>query len=323
MDGLLVIDKPCGPTSHDVVARVRRALRERRVGHTGTLDPAASGVLLLVLGRATRLARFLSAGDKSYEAVVRLGFSTDTADAQGLPIGPVLQGALPSRDAIDAALVAFRGTFMQQPPAFSAKKIDGKRSYQLARARARAVGDARLRPSRSAEPDPPHPPDLPAPATVTVHRLDLVSVEADRVTLSLDCSAGFYVRALAHDLGNRLGVGAHLATLRRTRTADFTLDQAIDLDTAEREPQRAAAAVIPLAGMLPRLASVVLSAQGVQRAVNGCELSPSDTEKGVAIREVGVAVSGFVRLLDPHGELVGIARPATTPGLLHPSVVLR
>jgi len=150
-----------------------------------------------------------------------------------------------------------------------------------------------------------------------------VSVEADRVTLSLDCSAGFYVRSLAHDLGSRLGVGAHLAALRRTRIADFTVDRAIDLDAAERDPQRAAASVIPLADMLPRLASVVLSAQGVQRAVNGCELSPGDTEKGFGIRDGGLVVSGFVRLLDPRGELVGIGQPTTAPGLLHPSVVLR
>jgi tRNA pseudouridine55 synthase len=276
----------------------------------------------------------MSASDKSYEAVVRLGFSTDTADAQGLTIGPVLQGSLPSRNAIDAALDAFRGTFLQQPPAFSAKRIAGKRSHALARARARVVADARLMPSpfdraegdRPDLPDPhdlPDPPDLPAPASVTVHRLDLMGVEGDRVTLSLDCSAGFYVRSLAHDLGNRLGVGAHLATLRRTRTADFTLDQAIDLDSAERDPQRTAAAVIPLADMLPKLASVVLSAHGVQRAVNGCELTPGDTEKGFGIRDVGLVISGFVRLLDPGGELVGIARPAATPGLLHPSVVLR
>ena len=150
-----------------------------------------------------------------------------------------------------------------------------------------------------------------------------MSVEADRVTLSLDCSAGFYVRSLAHDLGERLGVGAHLATLRRTRTADFTVGQAIDLGTAERDPPGAVAAIIPLADMLPRLASVVLSAQGVRRAVNGCELRLVDTEGGFGIREAGSVVSGFVRLLDSRGELVGIAQPAVTPGLLHPSVVLR
>src|SRR5439155_1585496 len=133
VDGLLVIDKPAGPTSHDVVARLRRVLRERRIGHTGTLDPAATGVLPLVLGRATRLARFLSARDKQYEAVIRLGTATDTYDAQGVATGVRHQGAWPSRREIEAALATFRGTSLQQPPAFSAKKIDGKRSHKLAR----------------------------------------------------------------------------------------------------------------------------------------------------------------------------------------------
>src|SRR3954467_15196315 len=121
MDGLLVVDKPGGPTSHDVVARVRRALDERRVGHTGTLDPAATGVLALVLGRATRLAQFLSGTSKSYEAIVRFGFATDTADAQGRAMERASRAPMPSREAIDEALGEFRGTFLQQPPAFSAK----------------------------------------------------------------------------------------------------------------------------------------------------------------------------------------------------------
>ena len=321
MDGLLIIDKPAGPTSHDVVARMRRALHEPRIGHTGTLDPAATGVLLLVLGRATRLARFLSASDKSYEAVVRLGFSTDTLDARGRTTGPVSQASLPSRAAIDAALDAFRGTFLQQPPAFSAKKIDGTRSHKLARARIRAA-DARLKPSRSGDPQvsppaPPALPALPAPVSVTTHRLEIVSIEADTVTLTVDCSAGFYVRSLAHDLGERLGVGAHLATLRRVRTAAFTVDQAIDLEAAERDPQRTASAVIPLADMLPDLACVVLTRQGVRRAGHGCELGPQDAQTGFGMRH-----SGLIRLLDPSGELVGIAQPGSTPGLLHPSIVL-
>src|SRR5215208_1294656 len=143
MDGLLIIDKPAGPTSHDIVSRMRRLLREKRIGHTGTLDPAATGVLLLVVGKATRLAKFLSASDKAYDAVVRFGFATDTADAMGEPIGPVWTGLPPSREAIEAALDEFRGTFVQQPPAYSAKKIEGKRSHKLARARSRAAADAR------------------------------------------------------------------------------------------------------------------------------------------------------------------------------------
>ena len=265
MDGLLIIDKPSGPTSHDVVSRMRRVLHERRIGHTGTLDPMATGVLLLVIGRATRLAKFLSTSDKTYEAVVRLGFSTDTADAEGQPIGPAFHGPLPAREVIDAALARFRGTFQQQPPAFSAKRIDGTRSYKLARAAAR---DARLTPSpfdraqgdperidvkpvegsrynRTDPSDLPGPRDLPAPASVTVHRLEIESIEADCVTLIVDCSAGFYVRSLAHDLGQRLGIGGHLASLRRTRTGDFTVDQAVSLDTAERDPQYAIEAMIP------------------------------------------------------------------------------
>jgi tRNA pseudouridine55 synthase len=298
MDGLLIIDKPAGPTSHDVVSRMRRLLREKRIGHTGTLDPAATGVLLLVVGRATRLSQFLSASDKSYDAVVRLGFATDTADAEGQPVGAVWHGPLPPRDAIEAALAGFRGTYLQQPPAFSAKKIDGTRSYRLARAL-------------------PARPALPAPASVTAHAIDIVSLDCDTVTLRVDCSAGFYVRSLAHALGQRLGTGGHLASLRRTRSGDFTIDQSISLDAIERDPQQAIDSLVPLADMLPAFASVTLTAEGVLRAVHGRELGPSDTERGLLDR-----ASRFVRLLDQSGQLVAIAEPVGSSALLHPSVVL-
>jgi len=339
MDGLLIIDKPAGPTSHDVVARMRRALHEPRIGHTGTLDPAATGVLLLVLGRATRLARFLSASDKSYEAVVRLGFSTDTLDARGRTTGPVSQASLPSREAIDAALNAFRGTFLQQPPAFSAKKIDGTRSHKLARARIRAA-DARLTPSRSedaplyrpappalpAPPDPPAPPALPAPACVTTHRLEIVSTEADTVTLRVDCSAGFYVRSLAHDLGERLGVGAHLASLRRTRVGDFDLERAVNLEALERDPGRAAESMVPPGNMLPHLATVTLTAAGVDRAKHGRDLGPADIAQRPTQSPQAPDPSPqsllFVKLLDPAGDLIAIAQPTAAGSLLHPALVL-
>ena len=306
MDGLLIIDKPAGPTSHDVVSRMRRLLREKRIGHTGTLDPMATGVLLLVVGRATRLSQFLIASDKSYEAVVRLGFATDTADAEGQPVGPVSRAALPPRETIEAALDEFRGTFMQQPPAFSAKKIDGTRSYKLARA---AAADARLKPSGDE--------NLPAPASVTAHAIDIVSADGDSVTLRVDCSAGFYVRSLAHDLGERLGIGGHLAALRRTRSGDFTLEQAISMETLERDAQLAIDGLIPLAEMLPAFASVTLTAEGVLRATHGRQLGPADTERGLSAR-----ASTFVRLLDQSGQLVGIAEPVGSSALLHPSVVL-
>jgi len=314
MDGLLIIDKPQGPTSHDVVARMRRVLRERAIGHTGTLDPMATGVLPLVLGRATRLAKFLNAGEKTYEAVIRLGTATDTGDAQGTAVGAASTGPWPAREAIDAALDAFRGTFLQQPPAFSAKHVGGERSYTLAR-RTRGSDGGRTGVGPGSDPVAVSA-TLPAPVSVTVHRLEVVSVEADRVTLSVDCSAGFYVRSLAHDLGAQLGVGGHLAALRRTRSGDFGLDAAIALDDAERDPQRAASRVIAPADMLPRLPHVVLTPEGVVRARHGRDLRPADVEKGATLS------SFFIRLLDSSGELVGIGEPAATPGLLHPCVVL-
>ena len=321
-DGLLIVDKPAGPTSHDVVARARRALRETRIGHTGTLDPMATGVLLLVVGKATRLAKFLSASGKSYDAVVRFGVATDTADAQGQPLGPVSELSRPSREAIDAALDAFRGTFLQQPPAFSAKKIDGRRSYKLAR----AAREARLKPSRDLPDLPdlaalPAPPALPAPASVTTTRLEIVNVEADSVTLRVDCSAGFYVRSLAHDLGERLGVGAHLTALRRTRVGDFALDRAVPLDTLERDPERAAAAIVPLAGVLPELPSFVVTAEGASRVGHGQDVRPEDQLSRLNAQPSALSPQPFVRLLGPGGELLAIAE-RTGAGLLHPSVVL-
>jgi tRNA pseudouridine55 synthase len=334
MDGLLVIDKPAGPSSHGAVVRMRRALGEPRIGHTGTLDPAATGVLPLVIGRATRLARFLSSSDKSYEAVVRLGTCTTTGDAEGDRLGPEHCGPLPSRNAIDAALDEFRGTFLQQPPAFSAKRIGGKRSYQLAR---RAGGSASPTASATASfigspiASPPGP-ALPRPVSVTARAIDLLEVEGERVTLRLDCSAGFYVRSLAHDLGERLGTGAHLLMLRRSCSGEFTLAEAIGLDRAERDPLEAARRVVPLSGLLTRLASVVLTSGGVQRAVHGRDLGPADwvsppppfssPRVGPVRSEVQGAVSAMIRLLDPGGDLVGLAEPAQTPGLLHPSIVL-
>src|SRR5688572_13760722 len=310
MDGLLVLDKPRGPTSHEAVARVRRALGERRIGHTGTLDAPATGVLPLVLGRATRLARFLSASDKSYEAVVRLGVATDTQDGTGIPSGPSYQGALPSREVIDRALDAFRGTFVQQPPAYSAKKIDGRRSYRLARAAARLPGDGMA--------------PLPDPVSVTAHSIVLVSVEGDQVTLNLNCSAGFYVRALAHDLGARLGIGAHLLTLRRTRSGDATLDEALGLDAIERDPALAVRAIVPLSRMLPGLSSITLTSEGVRHAVHGRDLGPGDVAPGTNDDRVGLALPDtlWFRLIDPAGDLVAIGAPAGASGLLHPAVVL-
>jgi tRNA pseudouridine55 synthase len=313
MHGLLVIDKPAGPTSHDVVARMRRVLGERRIGHTGTLDPAATGVLPLVLGRATRLARFLSTGDKVYEAAIRLGFATDTYDAAGSAVGAVHRGPWPTRAEIAAALDAFRGEFLQEPPAFSAKKIAGRRSYRIARAASAAGSDTGLTPTEQQGSDPGQ---TPRPVAVMVYALDLVDAAGDCVSLRIRCSAGFYVRSLAHDLGRRLGTGAHLAALRRTHSGELAHTDALPLDVAEDDPGAARAAIVPLERMLPGLAAVVLTDAGARRATQGQDLAAADVVAGA------IAGGPVVRLLDGAGRLLGIAEPAGRAGLLHPFVVL-
>jgi tRNA pseudouridine55 synthase len=318
MDGLLIVDKPVGPTSHDVVARARRALGERRIGHTGTLDPMASGVLPLVLGRATRLARFLSATEKSYIAVVRLGMDTDSHDADGKPVGDPYRGAMPAAAAIERAVAGFRGTFLQQPPMFSAKKIAGVRSHALARkqrvesaldaAQARAFDAAQARAFDAAQA---------RPVSVTVSDLEMRGIEGTDVELALTCSAGFYVRALAHDLGQRLGTGAHLKALRRTRAGDLRVEDAIALDAIVGDPAAAVKAVVPMGRMLTTLPAAALSDEGVRRARHGRSLGPQDF-----CAPLPQAAPGFTRLLDTSGDLVGIAEPIGADGLLHPVVIL-
>jgi tRNA pseudouridine55 synthase len=323
LDGLLVVDKPVGPTSHDVVSRVRRILQERRIGHTGTLDPLASGVLLLVVGRATRLAQFLNAGAKQYDATIRFGFATDTFDALGHPTTPVHAGAMPTRERVEHALQAFRGTFAQQPPAFSAKKIEGRRSYQLARAHRRSSAGIPVLPGRSGLPAPPAPPALPVPVVVTVTSLEVLDANGDLARVAISCSSGFYVRSLAHDLGVALGVGAHLATLRRTEASGRTLSDSVALSAIE-EPsdggRRARQTLIPLAEVLPELPRLTLTPEGVRRAASGCDIEPRDLSPE-SRRETVVPWPARVRLLNESQDLVGIG-DLTPAGLLHPVVVL-
>ena len=296
MDGLIVIDKPAGPTSHDVVARMRRVLEERRIGHTGTLDPTASGVLPLVVGRATRLAKFLSGERKQYEAIVRLGVSTDTYDGEGTQVGSRWVGPMPTSTDIERALTEYRGTFLQQPPAYSAKKIAGERAYRSARSGASV---------------------MPAPVAVTVEGLEILDTSGDEVTLRIDCSAGFYVRSLAHDLGQRLGTGAHLSALRRTASGTLTIDDAIPLEFAERSREDALGALVPMDAMLPGFQAVVLTDEGLLRAVHGRNISALEVASG------SMPAAGPIRLVDQIGQLVGIAETTGVSGVLHPSVVLR
>lgn len=312
MDGVLVVDKPPGPTSHDVVARVRRALAFRKIGHTGTLDPMATGVLPLVIGRATRLARFMTQADKGYDAVLRLGITTDTYDATGarttLPELAQADSATAARavttDAIERALDGFRGTYPQRPPPFSAKKREGERAYRRARR-----GEAVVMP----------------PVQVTVRRLELDEHEGDRVRLLVDCTAGFYVRSLAHDLGRALGCGAHLEALRRVRSGSFTLDDAVALGDVEERPELAQARIVPLRALLPGLPGFTLSRRGTERVSHGQDVGPRDLAGHEQPNTAGGDPDSgeMVRLLAEDGALVAIAVRRAPAGVLHPVVVLR
>ncbi|MEX2245171.1 MAG: tRNA pseudouridine(55) synthase TruB, partial [Dehalococcoidia bacterium] len=263
MSGVLVIDKPEGPTSHDVVTLTRRVLGVSRIGHTGTLDPLATGVLPLVVGRATRLAQFLTASDKSYEATIAFGRTTDTYDAKGREVSTCPRR--PTVDELAAAVDTFRGEFAQTPPAYSAKNIDGERSYELARKAVRRGGTL-------------VPPARPQAVPVTVRHLEVQSFDGETAHLAMTVTAGFYVRSLAHDLGEALGCGAVLIALRRTRSGEFAVETAVPLaEVLQAGREHLAAKLVPMAALLPDLPSVTLRGQAnVERLKNGVEMGPDD-----------------------------------------------
>ncbi len=300
LDGVLVVDKPAGPTSHDVVDRVRRVLGTRRVGHTGTLDPFATGVLPVCIGRATRLARFLAETDKAYVATVRLGVSTTTDDLTGTPVGEPRAVAVAPADVV-AACRRLTGALDQVPPAYSAKRSGGRRLYELARAGV-AVS--------------------PAAAPVTVHRLEVVAVDGSRVDLSVRCSAGTYIRALARDLGHILGTGAHLEALRRIEAAGFGLADAVALEALDAS---SAGRVWPLGRILTQMPAVRVGPEGRERLRHGRDLREADVVAGWP-----AAPPPRLRVLDDGDELLALALPRGFEGadglppqpVLHPDVVL-
>lgn len=304
--GVLIIDKPEGPTSHDMVAVARRALGERRIGHCGTLDPMATGVLALAVGPATRLVQYLTSDEKHYEADVRFGRRTDTCDRTGTTIAQSPER--PSRDALDRALDQFRGTFEQAPPVYSAKKIGGVPAHRLAR-RGTVV-------------------DGITPARVIVRRLEVTSFDGEVARLVMRVSAGFYVRALADDLGRALGMGAVLDSLRRTASGSFTLADAMPADVLATAPREAIAArMLPLERLLPETPARILSAEEVARVRHGQDIpgaredAPDAVAGGPDAPLPGAAP--LVRLFAPDGSLVALAVPSKRPGFLHASVVLR
>ncbi|HEX8721070.1 MAG TPA: tRNA pseudouridine(55) synthase TruB [Pyrinomonadaceae bacterium] len=310
MDGLLIVDKPEGWTSHDVVARARRVLREKRVGHTGTLDPFATGVLVLLVGRATRLAQFLAGAEKEYEATIRLGFSTDTGDLTGARrespgLGEAaLDCSAVSLERLEAALAPLRGEIEQVPPMYSAKKVGGKKLYELAR-RGEEV-------ERRA-------------ARVRVSEFEIVAggggsfikPNADGtcdVRARVVCSAGTYVRALAESAGENLGTGAHLAALRRTRAGDFGAGRALTLEGLEGLVGAGGEFLLPLEAALPHLPAAHLTAEDARRVMHGAAVPA----RHAAAWEEGAHVA----LYGGGGALVAVAAYDASAGLLRPRVML-
>jgi len=247
-DGFLIIDKPRGVTSHDVVQRVRRALHVKQVGHTGTLDPLATGVLVICVGVATRVSEYLLGHDKAYRATIRLGVETDTYDATGEVVATHAVNV--ERADLEEALARFVGPLQQVPPMHSAIKRDGQKLYELARAGIEVEREAR---------------------PVVIHSIELLGYQAPDVTIDVRCSAGTYIRSLAHDLGAALGTGAHLNALRRTQVGPFGLDQAIGLAEFETLARQSMTSV-PLRSIDEALndwPKVIVNAAQRQRAVTG------------------------------------------------------
>lgn len=307
--GALIVDKPAGPTSHDVVAVARRGLQTRQIGHAGTLDPLATGVLVLLVGRATRLSQFVVHDEKEYVANIRLGIATPTYDAEGLSDNSQLPGPKSQVSQsgsweltignwksevgnLENVLDSFRGTFLQKPPPFSAKKVGGRRAY----AQARRDEPVELK-----------------PVAVTVHELErLASADPSLLRLRLVVSAGFYVRSLAHAIGERLGCGAHLASLRRTRSGTFAVSEALSLDAVVA----GTAPLMPMSRVVEGLPSVVLTEHALRLVSHGNAVGPADFSA-----LAGTAAADHVRLLGPGGELVAVGC-VKQDGLLHPQVVL-
>jgi len=297
MDGVLIIDKPAGITSHDVVARCRRILGTKKIGHTGTLDPFATGVMVILVGRATRLARFLDNDEKEYLAIAHFGFETDTGDATGEPRRPTL-GQSPKADlaaTVAAVLPEFTGRITQTPPMYSAKKVEGKKLYELAR--------KGIEVERRAVP-------------VTVNRLEITDTdEIGKMGFRVVCSAGTYIRTLAEDIARRAGSAAHLVALRRTRAGRFGIGSALTIGQLERVAASGELGerLIAMSDAVSHLAAVVLDDERIEKTKNGLA---SNAESETA------SDGDEVRIVDRCGGLIAIGTFDAAAKRVQPRLVL-
>lgn len=311
LDGALVIDKPRGKTSHDVVESVRRIAGFRQIGHLGTLDPLATGVLVLLLGRATRLMRFYSSRRKRYTCAARFGFATDTYDAEGEAVGPDSAPVL-DRERVELLAAEFVGRILQTPPAFSAKKIHGRSAHELARKK--------------------KPVELKA-VEVDVHEFRITAIEGSTARFLVECGSGTYVRSLAHDLGQRYGTGAHLAEIVRTAVGEFTIDQASTLEDLQEAARagRLAERVIRLEGLLPELPRATVLPIIERRVRHGAKFSLplAQIHAGQSVTAEGAPTElnsgewqpARLRVFNQQQQLIAIAE-AVVPRTYQPILVL-
>ena len=310
-DGALVIAKPQGVTSHDVVDAARRALGFRQIGHLGTLDPLATGVLALLLGRATRLAQFYVGRRKRYSFAARFGFATDTYDADGAAQGPDSAPQI-RREEIEPLLTEFTGRFLQTPPPYSAKKIHGRPAHELARKN--------------------QPVEL-KPVEIEVYEFRLTEVAGSMARCTVECASGTYIRSLAHELGQRHGSGAHLAEITRTAVGEFTLDRAVSVEELQQAAKdgKLADVIIPLERLLPELPHATVMPVVERRVRHGANftLPLAQIQPGQAVMAQGATSEldsgdwkpARLRVLNPKGKLIAIAE-AVVPRTYRPLVVL-
>jgi tRNA pseudouridine55 synthase len=302
VNGVLIIDKPAGITSHDVVARVRKILHQRQVGHFGTLDPFATGVLPVSAGKATRFAQFYLKSRKAYEGTIRFGFSTDTYDATGKPTSEAVASA-PDASVLEEHFRALAGRLLQTPPPYSAKRVGGVRAYQLARQH--------------------KPVDL-TPVEVEIYALELLSLQGDHVRFAVECSGGTYVRSLAHDLGQKLGCGAHLAGLRRTAVAEFTEGRLVTLDHLQEAVERddLASCIVRLEALLPDCPELVVRGREETSVRHGHTFELAQALRPGRGQAPGHApAAALLKILGPERRLIAVAKHVSG-AVYHPDLVL-
>ena len=297
LDGFVLVDKPKGITSFDVIRSLRRILHFRKMGHMGTLDPNATGLLPICLGKATRLSRYLLKADKRYRATIRLGRATDTYDADGETVGETVEPPEISREQLEAILAQYTGTFMQRPPLYSAKKVDGKRLYELARE------------GQVVEPEP---------CQVTIYDIEILNIERDLLELDIHSSTGMYVRSLAHDIGNDIGCGAFLEELKRLAVGMLDLENAHTLEAIEAQQAEGKRDFLrPMADLLPNYRAVQLNAFQIERVRNGNPVVVVDPAFGQDER---------VRLFTQDGTFIAVGETRKPLGSMQiqilPKVVL-